>query len=235
MGLGEKDKIIKAENKVNRCIDCNKKIDRKSKRCYKCFTLYNVGDNNGNWRGGTSPKYSKCIDCGKLGRGWKTLRCKKCYGINERKENNPSWRGGLNHCEKCNKILSNRTSIICFDCLMDTKFGHNNPAWKGGITPLYESIRGLEEYSLWREKVYKRDSYTCQECNSNKGNNFNAHHIKRFSKILEEFLKKYNQFSPIEDKEILIRLAINYKPLWNIKNGITLCKECHGKQRIHKK
>jgi len=40
-------------------------------------------------------------------------------------------------------------------------------------------------------------------------------------------LKEYNQFSPIEDRETLIRLAITYKPFWDIDNGLTLCAKCH--------
>lgn len=51
--------------------------------------------------------------------------------------------------------------------------------------------------------------------------------IKSFYKILQEFLQTYNQFSPIEDKETLVRLAINYTPFWDINNGITLCTDCH--------
>ncbi len=52
-------------------------------------------------------------------------------------------------------------------------------------------------------------------------------------KILEEFLREYSRFSPIEDKETLVRLAVTYKPFWDLNNGITLCKNCH--KSIHKK
>lgn len=51
--------------------------------------------------------------------------------------------------------------------------------------------------------------------------------------LLQDFLKAYSQFSPIEDKETLIRLAITYKPFWNTNNGMSLCKECH--MEIHSK
>ena len=40
--------------------------------------------------------------------------------------------------------------------------------------------------------------------------NLEAHHKKAFYLILEEFLQQYSQFSPIEDKETLLRLAITY-------------------------
>lgn len=99
--------------------------------------------------------------------------------------------------------------------------------WKGGITSLYKYIHELDEYKNWRKQIFIRDNYTCQEC-FHKGNILHAHHEKKsFSLLLKEFLQIYSQFSPIDDKETLIRLAINYQPFWDINNGKTLCKECH--------
>ena len=54
----------------------------------------------------------------------------------------------------------------------------------------------------WREFVFKRDNYTCQECKQ-KGGRLEAHHIKPYKECPE------------------LRHDIN--------NGITLCKECHSK------
>ena len=104
--------------------------------------------------------------------------------------------------------------------------GKNNPAWKGGITPLTKIIRYSSEAYNWRKKVFERDNFTCQDCHI-KGGILHPHHKKEFSIILKEFLQEYSQFSPIEDKETLVRLAITYKPFWEISNGKTLCKECH--------
>ena len=98
--------------------------------------------------------------------------------------------------------------------------------WKGGITPLRFRITQLIEYKDWRKKVFHRDNYTCRDCEQ-KGGRLMAHHKKEFSLLLQEFLNEYNQFSPIEDKETLIRLAITYKPFWDTDNGKTLCKKCH--------
>ena len=81
--------------------------------------------------------------------------------------------------------------------------GENAPNWKGGISLLNNSIRGSVEYKLWREAVFKRDNFTCQECNDNSGGNLNAHHIKPFSLFPE------------------VRFAID--------NGVTLCETCHEK------
>lgn len=101
-----------------------------------------------------------------------------------------------------------------------------HPNWKGGITPLYEMIRHSEENIKWRNTIFQRDHYTCQDCGCY-GGNLEAHHIKPFSFILAEFLIQYSQFSPLEDKETLARLAINYGPFWDVSNGETLCENCH--------
>ncbi len=109
--------------------------------------------------------------------------------------------------------------------------GSKHPMWKGGITSLHDAIRLSAENKEWKIKVFQRDNHTCQDCGSNKSNTLEAHHLKRFAVILGEFLQTYSQFSPIEDKETLIRLAITYKPFWEISNGKTLCVDCHNLTR----
>ena len=112
--------------------------------------------------------------------------------------------------------------------------GSNGSNWKGGITPLYTEIRNIKEYTNWRNSIYRRDDYTCQDCRS-MGKYIEAHHsIKPFHIILKDFLKHYSQFSPIEEKEILVRLSTTWEPFWDLNNGITLCKECHDKKGLHK-
>ena len=92
--------------------------------------------------------------------------------------------------------------------------GINNPNWQGGITSLNIEIRNSFKYRAWRFSVYTRDNYTCQECKKT-DIYLHAHHIKYFSTILKE-----NNIQTLME-------AIHCNELWNIDNGITLCKKCH--------
>ena len=140
-------------------------------------------------------------------------------------------------CSECKKSFPNITghkrlycSTKCRDITRSRFYRENNdkhPNYIDGRTPLHITIRNLNEEKQWIRLVFKRDNYTCQECGTEVSGNLQAHHIKPFSIILSEFLLKYNQFSPIEDKETLVRLALKYEPFWNITNGRTLCFSCH--------
>lgn len=85
--------------------------------------------------------------------------------------------------------------------------------WKGGITEFYNSIRGLQKMVEWRGDIFHRDNYSCQACND--GGRIVAHHIIEFEKII-----KRHDIKTIKD-------AKKCKTLWNIKNGMTLCEDCH--------
>jgi len=98
--------------------------------------------------------------------------------------------------------------------------GEDNPRWKGGITSLAHSIRTNYEYRQWTSDVFTRDDFTCQECGI-RGGYLHAHHVKSFSSIIQ-----YYEITTLEE-------ALECSELWNINNGITLCKGCHRK--IHKR
>ncbi len=92
--------------------------------------------------------------------------------------------------------------------------GKKNPNWKGGISDFNKKIRGLNEYSQWRTKVFERDRWTCQTCH--KRGYVEAHHIILFNSII------------LKNKIRTVNQALKCSELWDIDNGVTLCKECHS-------
>jgi len=92
--------------------------------------------------------------------------------------------------------------------------GKNNPNWRGGISKIDRLCRRMREYYKWRSDVFTRDNWTCQTCGIT-GVYVTAHHKIGFSKIIKE-----NGIKNQED-------ARKCKELWDTKNGVTLCEECH--------
>ena len=80
--------------------------------------------------------------------------------------------------------------------------GKKSHLWKGGVSKKNKKIRAGIKFRLWREAVFKRDNWTCQECGK-RGFELHPHHIKPFSLYPE------------------LRFVV--------ANGKTLCKECHKK------
>ena len=106
------------------------------------------------------------------------------------------WKGN-------NRIYCNKK---CYSLhLRILKKEKNSPLWKGGKTKINQLLRTRTEYLDWRNKIFQRDNYTCQECGIKSGNGvkiyLNVHHKKSFSE---------------------------YPDLrFNLDNGVTLCKNCH--------
>ena len=171
-----------------------------------------------------------CLDCHKPLSHY-GLRCMKCWSKTVHGKNSPRYKHGK-FIKDDFKCIECGTSVClkgnkCYSCANKLS---NHPNWQGGLTSLKELIRHLPESIQWRTTIFKRDNYTCQECKQI-GGKLEAHHIKEMYKLLREFLKKYSLFSPVEDKETLVRLAITYKPFWRLKNGRTLCMKCHKRGR----
>jgi hypothetical protein len=80
--------------------------------------------------------------------------------------------------------------------------GEKNHMWNGGSSKFYQSHYNNAEYRNWRRSVFIRDKFTCQHCGV-RHTNINAHHIKSYT--------YYPEFR------------------YDIKNGLTLCGQCHSK------
>ena len=98
--------------------------------------------------------------------------------------------------------------------------GPNNPMWKGGISYIGRRLRASGKWKKWREKIFKRDNWTCRQCEKRNGNGhyifLEPHHRVSFAKIMQKNnVLTYNE-------------GIRCKELWDIDNGITLCKDCHN-------
>ena len=89
---------------------------------------------------------------------------------------------------------------------------------KEGETSLRVLIWRSKRYKNWRASVFERDNYVCQDpfCNHIE-KTLNVHHIFTLKNIM-----KINNIKTKEDAE-------KCDKLYEINNGITLCKKCHKK------
>lgn len=82
-----------------------------------------------------------------------------------------------------------------------------------GATPLNELLRHGAKWQIWRNIVFLRDNFTCQNpnckfCNNKVGVKLHPHHIKP--------------------------LALYTDLVYDINNGITYCAEFHLKSKLHR-
>ena len=144
--------------------------------------------------------------------------------------NHWNWKGGPRKC-KCGCFLKNRSKStrMCIECrkiyLSKKMTGKNNPSWNGGFTSFRKSLHGSSQYRQWRLNIFKRDNYTCREC-FKRGGYLEAHHIKRIIIIIREAIPNYKDLRGFQIKNRLIE----YEPLWDLNNGLTLCLNCHKKE-----
>ena len=88
------------------------------------------------------------------------------------------------------------------DRMSFSRKGKGNPNWKGGLTQRAKGIRRSPDFFQWRKSVLEKDNRTCLDCGAK--SNLDAHHIR-----------------PI----------IEYpEGIFEVSNGMTLCKDCH---KIH--
>lgn len=143
------------------------------------------------------------------------------YGVNAAslgREHNVSATAIHKILKKYSIPTKNRKEI-----LGDAYNGEGNPNWNPNRaevkTFFHEALRQLPVYKDWRASVFKRDEYMCIVCGA-KGY-MEAHHIITLKALLEEYNIKN------------IKQAVTCLALWNVGNGITLCRTCHDKTKWH--
>ncbi|MCK6462850.1 MAG: HNH endonuclease [Candidatus Pacebacteria bacterium] len=161
----------------------------------------------------------RCIVCDKFfrRRGKRKFTARfcsfKCKGIWQKGKN---LTGGRPHSGKKIKCLVCLKDFYVPKCyLLNRKYcskkcwykiigrmnkGEKHYNWKGGIKHKNQKLRASAKYNNWRKKIFKRDNFTCQICKQ-KGGKLEADHILAWADYPKERFK--------------------------IKNGRTLCKDCH--------
>jgi len=227
-----KFKHLNRKNYRYYCVDCNKELSRReSKRCHSCenkrrhkIGISNFkGENNPNFRNGNSYYQHYCLICGNpISRSNFFNGNQHCYFC-ANQINGFNLMKSKVKCIDCGKELSNRYNIRCHSChtknlwkrnIFKPKKGKNHSNWMGGITKLGQKIRNLKQYTEWVKKVFKRDNYTCQICGQ-KGKELNVHHKIPLGAILVLYSIKN------------IPQSLKCNLLWDINNGITLCRKHH--------
>jgi len=103
------------------------------------------------------------------------------------------------------------------DAVSKATSGSKNVNWKGGITSYRLAIRRGARWINWRKAVMERDDYTCKQCGSRCGTDYDgtvkleAHHPLPVRKLIKTKFEKY---------------------IFDIRNGITLCNPCHNLIKI---
>jgi 5-methylcytosine-specific restriction endonuclease McrA len=138
------------------------------------------------------------------------------YGLPS--EKHPSWKGGYPNCMDCGKKLGRYKAKRCLSC---SHKGVLAPNWKGGVTKLYNQIRNTFQFIQWRNDIFYRDDFTCQDCGISKVY-MEAHHVKSLAQLVKE-----NNLKTIDE-------AMLCPEVWNTNNGKTLCLKCHGKTHNYK-
>lgn len=178
-----------------------------------------------------------CKQCGvnQVKRVGKTYCSRKCYYVTRKGSNNNKWKGGsfTFNCKACLKEFkvdrdradAKTCSRKCNAIYRKTEEFRNNlsviqrakfPEGTLFARTFTSLLRTCSRYAQWREKVLKRDNFTCQSCDK-RGGKLQVDHIEPFISIL-----KRNGVVSVDD-------AFRCEELWNVENGQTLCLPCHYK------
>lgn len=148
---------------------------------------------------------SYCKRLGQMVGGITQKFCsQQCALYYRNKNENPSLRDDVREKSSERAISSNSYLRLhtpeAREKRIELTTGSKHWNWQGGKTPGTTRLRNTKETRGWREMVFTRDDFTCQECGT-RGSELNADHIKPWSLFPE------------------LR--------WDISNGRTLCVDCH--------
>lgn len=169
-----------------------------------------MNNNNGQFKKGVVP-WNKGMTLGKNPEHSKRMSGRKLTQEHVEKiklrmkgKNHWNYKGGKPKCLDCGKEVSHYESKRCNVCKFNTIRGENNYQWIVDRTEVLEKhrLRGTKEWSYWRKCVFERDEYTCKECGAS-GVYLEPHHI--------------------------IPVRSDKSKIFDINNGITLCRPCHRK------
>jgi len=126
------------------------------------------------------------------------------------------------------RVLKNtgkkRTPEQIADIKKRLKRGADNHFWKGGVSTLKHLVDECDISKNWKRAILKRDNFTCQWCGQY-GERLEVHHKITFSSLLHTIIKE----NPGKGKYELFEICKKDSRLWDMDNGITLCRSCHKK------
>lgn len=135
---------------------------------------------------------------------------KKCEYVTERNiKNNPMKNKNVVIKSMKNRLKNWENAKIKMSA---SKQGIPVEEWNGFTQKYLKRLRASAEWKKWRESIFTRDNFTCQNkgckyCNNRIGTELHPHHIKQ--------------------------LASNQDLAFNVDNGITYCADFHLKSGLH--
>ena len=128
----------------------------------------------------------------------------------------------MKYCECGTKIYFSAKQ--CRSCANRTRFKKDGDDLLTTRRSIKKGIRGLPEYKLWKDIVMGRDGYKCRGCGTQE--KLDIHHLyKEYDIIFEQFCDKYKAL--LNDKRTILQLALGWKDLWEVANGVCVCRKCH--------